>query len=148
MQKCGICGGMFDDIYEGSIVNEGMENEFRICGPCLETECNAGRIISCEACGRYFSASALHDEEIEGQSFTACPFCGKDVVEELTREEFAKEHEPDRYAVVVQSLNNSRGYVVTVRSGESFIKKLAEKVNLQGVISITYSQILLEEDEF
>ncbi len=73
----------------------------------------------------------------------------KDVVEGLTREQFAEEHEPDRYAVVVQFYNNNtRGYVVRVQRGESALKKLAEKVDLRGAVSVTCSQILLEEDEF
>ncbi len=148
MKKCKICGCMFDEKDEGIIVNEGLESEFRICGTCLESECNAGRIMSCEDCGRYFTADALHDEEIEGNSFTACPHCGKDVVEGLTREQFVEEHEPDRYAVVVQFYNNTRGYVVRVQRGESALKKLAEKVDLRGAVSVTCSQILLKEDEF
>ena len=150
MKKCKICGCMFDERDEGTVINEGLDSEFHICGTCLESECNAGRIVSCEGCGEYFTANVLHDEEIVGHSFTACPHCGKDVVEGLTREQFAEEHAPLRYAVVVQHYHGTRGYIVSVPVGESVIKKLAEKVDLQGLgtVSITYSQILLEEDEF
>ena len=146
MEKCKICGEMFD-IWDTSPVNIG-EKKFHICSACLESECNAGRILSCEACGQYFTADVLHDEKIEGQSFTACPACGKDVVEGLTREQFAEEHAPDRYAVIIQGHNTTRGYVVSVHNGENVVKKLEEKVSLQCAVSITVAPILLKEDEF
>lgn len=148
MKKCKICGCMFDEQDEGVIVNEGMAGEFRICGTCLESECNAGRIISCDACGEYFTAGLLHDEEIYGDSFTACPKCGRDVVEGLTREQFTDERKPNRYAVVVQYFRDTRGYIVHAQSSGDVLKKLAEKVDLQCAVSVTYSQILLKEDEF
>lgn len=145
MKKCKICGETFE-VWDCSPINRGTEKAFHVCQSCLESECNAGRIISCEACGEYFTADMLHDEKIEGQSFTACPHCGKDVVEGLAREQFAEEHAPDRYAVVIQGHNITRGYVVSVYSGENVIKKLAEKVSLQGVASIAVAPILLKED--
>lgn len=147
MKKCEICGETFE-VWDCSPINRGTEKAFHVCQSCLESECNAGRIISCEACGEYFTTDMLHDEKIEGQSFTACPSCGKDVVEGMTREQFAEEHAPFRYAVVVQFYNNTRGYIVAAHHDESVIKKLAEKVDLQGAVSITFSQILLPEDEF
>lgn len=74
MKTCKICGCSFDEEnFEGIIVNEGMDNEYHVCCDCVPSECNNGHIISCEACGSYFSADKLHDEEIEGHSFTACP---------------------------------------------------------------------------
>lgn len=85
MKTCKICGCSFDEEnFEGVVVNEGIDNEYHVCCDCVPSECNNGHIISCEACGSYFSADKLHDEEIEGHSFTACPACGKDVVEGLS----------------------------------------------------------------
>ena len=149
MEKCKICGEMFN-IWDTSPVNIG-EEKFHICGTCLESERDAGRIISCDACGQYSTTDALHDEEIGGHPFTACPACGKDVVDGLTREQFANEYRPIRYAVMVHFRNSTRGYVVSVPVGEgtaTVIKKLAEKVDLTGVSKIACAEILLDEDEF
>ena len=108
MKTCKICGCSFDEEnFEGIIVNEGMDNEYHVCCDCVPSECNNGHIISCEACGSYFSADKLHDEEIEGHSFTACPACGKDVVEGLSRAEFEDEYYCPRYSVVVRQFNGS-----------------------------------------
>lgn len=67
MKTCKICGCSFDEEnFEGVVVNEGIDNEYHVCCDCVPSECNNGHIISCEACGSYFSADKLHDEEIEG----------------------------------------------------------------------------------
>lgn len=93
MRTCKVCGRSFDEeSFEGVTVNEGTSKEYHVCEDCVSSECNNGRIISCEACGSYFSADMLHDEEIGGNSFTSCPSCGKDMVEGLTREEFSEEY--------------------------------------------------------
>lgn len=65
--------------------------EVRVCCSCEEAGCNSGKVIQCDACGELFTSDVLHDEEIAGHSFTACPACGRDVVEGLTRESFEKE---------------------------------------------------------
>lgn len=67
MKTCKICGCSFDEEnFEGVVVNEGIDNEYHVCCDCVPSECNNGHIISCEACGSYFSADKLHDEEIGG----------------------------------------------------------------------------------
>lgn len=91
-EKCSCCGGMFDATEEGTAVHGAHGMRFYLCDTCLEAECNAGRVISCEACGEYFAAGALHDEEVEGESFTPCPLCGADVVEALSRENFTEKY--------------------------------------------------------
>jgi len=148
--ECAYCHEKFA-IWNTRLVNRGIEGkEIRVCCSCAETACNNGKVIQCDACGESFTADVLHDEEICGHSFTACPACGKDVVERLTREEFEKEHRPYRYAMIVRSFNGGqRGYIVSVVGGVSdAIKKLAGKVNLDGAASITAAEILTEEDEF
>lgn len=149
MKKCHCCGGKFDIVEEGRAVR-GADGQvsFWLCDTCLESECNAGRVISCEGCGNYFTAGALHDEEIEGESFTPCPSCGADVVEGLHRKKFAEMHKPIRYAAIVRGPNSSRGYIVRARTGEDPLKKLAEKVDLRWMDTIHISEILLDEDEF
>ncbi len=138
-------------VWDTRLINRSIEGkEFRICCGCMEAACNNGQVIQCNACGESFTSDVLHDEEIGGHSFTACPACGKDVVDGLTRTEFEKEHRPYRYAVIVRSFNGGqRGYVVSVAGGVSdAIKKLAGKVNLDSAASITAAEILVEEDEF
>ena len=145
-----ISGCSFDEEnFEGIIVNEGMDNEYHVCCDCVPSECNNGHIISCEACGSYFSADKLHDEEIEGHSFTACPACGKDVVEGLSRAEFEDEYFCPRYSVVVRQFNGSvRGYIVSANGRHEVMKRLLEKLDFNYVAEVSIGEILVKEDEF
>ena len=151
---CRECGEVIDEDEPVCVIDEGMETERTVCESCCAVMCNNGNVIQCDACGAYFYAATLHDEEINGASFTECPTCHKDVVDCLTREEFKEEHRPYRFAVIVRGYNGGqRGYVVSTplcgRSGASeVIKKLADKVDLSGAANITIAEILLEEDEF
>lgn len=150
MKTCKICGCSFDEEnFEGIIVNEGMDNEYHVCCDCVPSECNNGHIISCEACDSYFSADKLHDEEIEGHSFTACPACGKDVVEGLSRAEFEDEYFCPRYSVVVRQFNGSvRGYIVSANGRHEVMKRLLEKLDFNYVAEVSIGEILVKEDEF
>lgn len=152
MKTCKICGKEFDESFEGTTVNAGLDSEYYVCDECIPSECDNGRIISCENCGAYFSADLLKTEDIYGQSFTPCPSCKKDMIDCLTREEFVAEYAPYRYAVTVRFTNGVRGYIVSVNVGEpgasAVIKKLADKVDLSGAAEITVGEILLLEDEF
>ncbi len=148
--ECAYCHEKFA-IWYTRLVNRGIEGkEIRVCCSCAELACNDGKVIQCDACGESFTSDVLHDEEICGHSFTACPACGKDMVEGLTREKFEKEHRPYRYAMIVRSFNGEqRGYIVSVSGGiNDAIKKLAGKVNMDSAASITVAEILMEEDEF
>lgn len=147
---CANCHEAFN-IWDTKLINRGIEGkEFRICNSCADAACNSGKIIQCGACGESFTSDVLHDEVVCGHSFTACPVCGKDVVEGMTREDFEHEYHPIRYAVIVRSVNGGqRGYIVSVECDKGIsgvIKKLAEKVNLDSAASITVAEILLEED--
>lgn len=150
MKTCKICGCSFDEEnFEGIIVNEGMDNEYHVCCDCVPSECNNGHIISCEACGSYFSADKLHDEEIEGHSFTACPACGKDVAEGLSRAEFEDEYFRPRYSVVVRQFGGSvRGYIVSANGRHEVMKRLLEKLDFNYVAEVSIGEILVKEDEF
>lgn len=150
MKTCKICGCSFDEEnFEGVVVNEGIDNEYHVCCDCVPSECNNGHIISCEACGSYFSADKLHDEEIEGHSFTACPACGKDVVEGLSRAEFEDEYFRPRYSVVVRQFSGSvRGYIVSANSRHEVMKRLLEKLDFNYVAEVSIGEILVKEDEF
>lgn len=149
---CAYCRDAFD-VWDTKVINRGIAGrELRICCGCADEACNNGKIIQCSACGESFTADVLHDEAIYGHTFTACPICGKDVVESLPREEFESEYRPCRYAVIVRSVNGSqRGYIVSVECSSGIgavIKKLAEKVDLNGTTDVSVAEILLEEDEF
>lgn len=115
----------------------------------LAPDSNNGHIISCEACGSYFSADKLHDEEIEGHSFTACPACGKDVVEGLSRAEFEDEYFCPRYSVVVRQFDGSvRGYIVSANGRHEVMKRLLEKLDFNYIAEVSIGEILVKEDEF
>jgi len=75
------------------IVNSGIPGkEYVECELCHTDSLENHRIIMCEGCGGYFSQDILAEEEFCGESFCACPSCGKDIVEGLTREEFEREY--------------------------------------------------------
>lgn len=97
----------------------------------------------------YLKAVKLHDEEIEGHSFTACPACGKDVVEGLSRAEFEDEYFRPRYSVVVRQFSGSvRGYIVSANSRHEVMKRLLEKLDFNYVAEVSIGEILVKEDEF
>lgn len=91
----------------------------------------------------------VKDEEIEGHSFTACPACGKDVVEGLSRAEFEDEYFRPRYSVVVRQFSGSvRGYIVSANSRHEVMKRLLEKLDFNYVAEVSIGEILVKEDEF
>lgn len=83
-------------------VNSGMKEEFIQCWPCHVSDMDAGRVFQCEACGEYFSSDVLHSEEINGESFCACPNCGCDIIEGTPRDEMA-----GTYAVKTNTANKN-----------------------------------------
>ncbi|WP_300765519.1 hypothetical protein [uncultured Oscillibacter sp.] len=149
---CAYCQQPFP-IWDMRPINRSIEGKkFRVCDTCADAAQDSSKIVQCDACGEYFTSDVLHDEEICGHTFTACPNCGKDMVDCMTREEFEKEHQPCRYAVIVRSVDGSqRGYTVSVDGnagiGAAF-KKLADKVKLNHAASVTIAEILMDEDEF
>ena len=150
MKTCKICGHSFDEeSFEGIVVNEGMDNEYHVCCDCVPSECNNGHIISCESCGSYFSADKLLDEEIEGHSFTACPACGKDMIEGLSRAEFEDEYFCPKYSVVIRFIDGSyRGYTVKATGRHEVMRRLLGKMDFTCVAEVCIGEILLKEDEF
>lgn len=149
MVKCEHCKDEFEH-YDTVCINHGIEGkEFRICYGCKDEAVNSSKIIQCDACGEYFTADVLHDEEIEGHTFTACPACGKDVVEALGRAEFEDEYFCPKYSVVVRAFDGScRGYIVSARGRHEVMKRLLEKLDFNGVAEVTIGEVLLKEDEF
>lgn len=126
-------------------------NSFFFVRTCANSSLRPDRLtcLSIEACGSYFSADKLHDEEIERHSFTACPACGKDVVEGLSRAEFEDEYFRPRYSVVVRQFSGSvRGYIVSANSRHEVMKRLLEKLDFNYVAEVSIGEILVKEDEF
>jgi DNA-directed RNA polymerase subunit RPC12/RpoP len=157
MKTCKICGCEIKDddfVLDGAaVINEGMENEYAMCHSCLVDAENNGAVIGCESCGRKFSSDVLHDEDIEGHTFTACPACGKDVVEAMERTEFEDQYFCTKYSVVVCYTNgSSRGYTVSARNSYEALKRMLEKMDascdVACIADIHIGEILLKEDEF
>ena len=146
---CSECGYIINEDEPVCVIDEGMETERVVCESCCASLCNDGKIIQCEACGAYFASSTLHDEEIEGHTFTACPACGKDVVEALGRAEFEDEYFCPKYSVVVRAFDGScRGYIVSAKGRHEVMKRLLEKLDFSGIAEVTIGEVLLKEDEF
>lgn len=146
---CKTCGREIPDGDSVFVVNAGLPAEYVQCELCHDDDCDNGRIITCEACGEYFSADVLKDEEVCGQSFTACPACGKDVVEGMTRTEFEDEYFCSKYSVVVRAFDGScRGYIVSAKGRHGVMKRLLEKLDFNGIAEVTIGEVLLKDDEF
>lgn len=151
MKICKTCGRVIDEDNGelAYVVNPGLPTEYVECECCHDYYCNLGSVIMCEACGNYYSADVLKDEDINGESFTPCPSCGKDVVDCLTRAEFEEEHFVPKYAVVASFGGMTRGYQVsadsTIKAMEKLMKYLGES-GMNGVSAVYISEILLDND--
>ena len=153
-RKCSKCGRRIDESVEyARIVNRGLEKEKVMCEDCFDGEQDCGRLVSCEACGEWFTPEVLHDEALdETHTFTPCPCCGKDIVSGLTREEMAEDAKPLRYAVIVTFVNGyDRGYLIHAHDRLTALRKMLDALAKQGmghsVASIAVSEVLLDEDE-
>lgn len=151
MKTCKTCGRVIAED-NGELVyavNPGLPTEYVECECCHDLSCNNGRVIMCEACGNYYSADVLKDEDINGHSFTACPSCGKDVVDGLTRAEFENEYFIPKYAAVVVFGSMTRGYQISAHGSTEAMERLMEhlkKSGMDGVTAVYISEILLDND--
>lgn len=153
MKTCKVCGCEIKDddfIIEGAaVINDGMEGEYALCCGCLLEAEDNGTVIECEACGEKFSSDMLHTEEVDGHSFTACPACGKDVVEAIGRAEFEDQYFCPKYSVVVRFTDGSyRGYIVSAEGRHEVMKRMLEKLNFNYIADVCIGEILLKDDEF
>lgn len=91
---CAKCGCLIENnegLYGGPYeINSGLPSHFNVCKSCRDDMWDTNEIIMCDNCGEWYTANALKDEEICGQTFTECPNCKCDIVECLTREEYEK----------------------------------------------------------
>ena len=96
MVACKICGEKieYNDIMSAVVINKGMDSQHVLCHSCLCEAQNNGKVIQCESCGENYTADALHDEEIFGNSFTMCLSWELVVVPVLTGEELVAKCRP------------------------------------------------------
>ena len=153
MQKCSKCGREMDETLEYvRNVNHGLDCETIMCEDCFDSEQDRGNLVSCEACGEWFTTGALHDVEMdETHTFTACPCCSKDVVSGQTRDEMTRDTMQFRYAVIVTFVNGrDRGYIVQARGRSAAMRKTLSALDKRGdghaVASVAISEVLLEAD--
>ena len=136
MKICKTCGKFILDDKNDELaftVNPGVpDREYVECESCHDSSIDRQKIIQCEACGEWFSTDVLHsdEEEIGGDTFCACPACGKDIVDGMTREE-RRQDEDDaytpQYSVVVQFTNGgSRGYLISATDKRQMLNKLLD----------------------
>ena len=129
------------------VVNAGMESELIQCLACHDSDMINGRIVSCGACGEYFSDSVLQSEEIEGNTFIACPHCGKDIVEGMTREEYMEGYCCCKYAVIVHLSNGGRrGFMISAEDANDMMRKLAGHINMTAMTAVEFAEIMAEDD--
>lgn len=148
---CTECGWNVDED-ELREIDVGLPTARLVCDTCAGEMEDSGKLIRCEACGEMFLASSLHDEKIYGQSFTACPHCGFDVVDGLSRVEFKEEYAPDRFVAIVNYANGeARGMTVEADSlAEAYSRIIdchVKRGNAGGIQSVSCSRILWNKDE-
>lgn len=149
MKICKTCGKIIKDDEDYTLVNFGMPKEFIQCWVCHTSDLDNGRVLQCEACGEYFSADVLHDEEVCGQSFCGCPNCDCDIVEGIPKAEFEDKYFTPKYAAVVSFGNMTRGYQITAHGTTEAMQKLMKHLGesgMNGVVSVHISEILLDND--
>lgn len=149
--KCHECGDDCRADEKRSVFYE-RDAAHKVCEFCLSELENSGKVIRCEACGDVFTADMLKDEKIHGQSFTACPHCGRDVVDGLSREKFKEEYAPDKFVAIVNYVNGeARGMTVEANSlAEAYSRVVdchVKRGNAGGIKSVACSQILWDKDE-
>lgn len=154
-KKCSRCGEPFADELDIHFINIGASNGEKvstdqICVSCLEGMETRGHAIRCEACGEVWNSNALHDEKLDDEhTFTACPSCGKDMVEGITREEMLDDIAPSRFAVIVYFTDGGdRGFLAHAKNRGDAIRKVMEAMP-EGytVASVSVSEIFLKGDE-
>ena len=155
MKKIGkTCGHVIDDEIEIAYeVNHGLDTAYYECESCHEESWECGRIISCEACGEWFDSDVIHSEALDDtHSFAACPACGCDICEGVTRDEMMDEvvfvH---KYSAVVSFFNGyHRGYMIEAEDMDAMMDKLISHIKstpgMAGVQNINVAEILLDED--
>ncbi len=159
MKICKTCGKHILDDENGELaftVNPGVpDKEYVECESCHDYSIDQHKIIQCEACGEWFSNDVLHndDKEIGGDTFCACPSCGKDIVDGMTREERRQEDDDSytpQYSIVVQFTNGgSRGFLISAADKRQALEKLMDKLgegNIACMDSIHIGFVYLDED--
>ena len=154
IQRCSKCGREIDETVEYvRIVGHGLDCETVMCEECFDRDLDSGKLVSCEACDKWFAPDVLRDEALdETHSFTACPCCAKDIVSGQTREEMTQDVGQFRYAVIVTFVNGyDRGYIVHARGRSEALRKTLSALDKRGdghaAASVVISEVLLEVDE-
>lgn len=159
MKICKICGRHILDDENGELVytvNFGIPGkEYIECESCHDDAVDHNEIIQCEACGEWFSNNVLHSDvdEIGGDTFCACPSCGKDIVDGMTREERRQEDDDSytpQYSIVVQFTNGwSHGFLIAAADKRQALENLMDKLgenNIARMASIHIGFVYLDED--
>lgn len=159
MKICKTCGKFILDDEKGELtftVNPGIpDKEYVECESCHDHAIDRNKIIQCEACGEWFSNDVLHSDEKEvgGDTFCACPSCGKDIVDGMTREERRQEEEDHyipKYSIVIQFTNGgSRGFLISAKDKRQALEKLMDKLgegNTACIDSIHIGFVYLDDD--
>ena len=158
MKICKTCGKFILDDENGELaltVNPGVpDKEYVECEICHDYAIDRNKIIQCEACGERFSNDVLHsdEKEIGGDTFCACPSCGKDIVDGMTREERRQEedHYIPQYSIVVQFTNGgSRGFLISAEDKRQALEILMDKLgegNISCMDSIHIGFVYMDDD--
>lgn len=148
---CKSCGREINEA-DGDMVftvNPGLPSEYVECECCHDLSWDDHKIIHCAACGGWFTPDAIHEEEVAGDTFCACPSCGKDMVDGTTRAEFEDERFVPKYAAVVSFCNMTRGYQIAANGTNEAMEKLLKHIGesgMTGVTAVHISEILLGND--
>lgn len=147
---CSECGEpVYDDgsyVPDYRILNDETPSRRIVCENCFDALWEAGKISQCEACGEWFDYSLFHDELIGDDMFTACPACGRDVIEGDTREHriseaFSCKVKATSYAVTIayQDGDNATYLFTTDRAARDFVCDQVAGFKAHGATSLVVS---------
>lgn len=125
MVKCEHCKDEFEH-YDTVCINHGIEGkEFRICYGCKDEAVNSGKIIQCDACGEYFTADVLHDEEIEGHTIVETEY-------DLSADDY--DNDDCRYYFDCCRSAAYRKYAAEIRKINRFMEKLGKAYGFEELV--------------
>ncbi len=103
IEFCSKCGRMIED-EDFDVHNYGTDRQCIVCQDCHDEMIDRNQIIQCEKCAFWYENNLLKadHEPIGGDTFVACPNCGRDIVDGKTREERIEEAQPEEESKIPQ----------------------------------------------
>ena len=74
MRRCKECDKELLE-EDGTLVNDGYEDEYYECDLCHEYSMEKGSVILCDSCGSYYTPNHINEDGENENGDTTCPYC-------------------------------------------------------------------------